>query len=104
MMLPKQSPAVTTLLVIEPLVSFGSVRFGMTIDQIKGILGEPQQVTGNRAYEYRDRGIAILANRSEVVNVVLCGDMSLPNSPLIGVPGSKCVCIFPNLYNFQEPR
>ncbi|MHC4423517.1 MAG: tetratricopeptide repeat protein [Planctomycetota bacterium] len=75
-------------LVIKPLVGVGEVRFGMTIEQMKEILGEPQRVTGGRGCEYLDSGFAILSAKDGTVAVIMFGDMSLPDSPLI----RNCKC------------
>lgn len=76
-----------TAFVIEPLVGMGEVRFGMTIEQVKGIFGEPQRMTG-RACEYLDYGFAIVPGRDGTVYSIMCGDAGVPDSPLI----KKCRC------------
>ena len=75
------------LLVINPLVGMGEVSFGMTIEQARQILGEPQRMTG-RACEYLDSGFTIVPGRDGTVAAIMCGDASLPDSPLI----KNCKC------------
>lgn len=74
-------------LVINPLVGMGEVSFGMTIEQARQILGEPQRMTG-RACEYLDSGFTIVPGRDGTVAAIMCGDASLPDSPLI----KNCKC------------
>jgi len=68
--------------VVEPLVGIDKVRFGMTVEQMKEILGEPQSSRGI-LQEYRDFGFAIMALRNNTVTMIACGDRRRPDSPLV---------------------
>jgi len=72
--------------VIEPGAGIDKVRFGMTVDQMKKILGEPMGITPP-LYQYDDAGFAIFALR-DVVSVISCGDRRNPDSPR--VKGCRC--------------
>ncbi|MHC4463801.1 MAG: hypothetical protein ACYS30_20570 [Planctomycetota bacterium] len=69
-------------LVMQPLVGIGKVRFGMTIEQMKEILGEPVRSRGI-IQEYRDLGFAILTIKENTVTMIACGDRRRADSPLI---------------------
>ena len=58
-------------IVIEPLVGIGEVRFGMTIDQARQILGEPQR-SNDRTYEYTEQGFAILTGADGTIAAIKC--------------------------------
>ena len=69
-------------LVMQPLVGIGKVRFGMTIEQMKEILGEPVRSRGI-VQEYRDLGFAILTIKENTVTMIACGDRRRADSPLV---------------------
>jgi len=69
-------------LIIEPLVGIGGVRFGMTAEQMKEILGEPASSTGH-AYHYLNSGIVIMTTPDNTVDTIFCGDRSNADSPLV---------------------
>lgn len=78
---PSVTPTPGKAFVIEPLVGIGKVRFGMTVEQMKQILGEPQQSRGV-LQEYLDSGFAILA-MNDAVTIIACGDRRRADSPRI---------------------
>jgi hypothetical protein len=69
-------------LIIEPLVGIGDVKFGMNIETMKQILGEPKSSTG-RAYLYFDDGLSIVTAIDDTIDVIYCGDKRGPDSPLV---------------------
>src|SRR5512133_659262 len=69
---------------IEPRVCVGMVKTGMTVDQVIGLLGEPQRRTAN-ALEYTRLGFAVMPGPDKVVQVVMCGDVTGCNGPLVKV-------------------
>lgn len=69
--------------IVEPMVGIGGVRFGMTAEQMKEILGQPKSTTGH-TYLYFDSGFVILATPDDTVDAIFCGDMSTSDAPLIG--------------------
>jgi len=68
--------------VVQPLVGIDKVRFGMTVEQMKEILGEPVRSRGI-VHEYRDLGLAILAIKDNTVTMIACGDRRRADSPLV---------------------
>jgi len=94
---PEKEPAVTTpekgpkitppdrpkkAFVVEPLVGIDKLRFGMTVEQMKEILGEPVHARGV-VHEYRDCGFAILTIKENTVTMIACGDRRRADSPLV---------------------
>jgi hypothetical protein len=76
------APSPNPPLVIEPNVSVGSVRAGMSMKQVIAELGEPQRRTA-KALEYTRLGFAVLPNSSGVVQTIMCGDVTGVNGPLV---------------------
>jgi hypothetical protein len=66
---------------IEPNVSVGKVRAGMTLDQVVAELGEPKRRTAN-ALEYTTLGFAIIPSPDKKVKAVMCGDITGSRGPL----------------------
>src|SRR5438477_109349 len=78
----EQNSSSTEPQLIEPGVSVGKVRAGMTVDQVRAELGAPQFTTAN-ALEYTRLGFAVMPGADGVVQVVMCGDVTGNNGPLI---------------------
>ena len=68
--------------VIEPMVGIGKVSFGMTVEEMKKILAEPQRTRGP-VHEYRDSGFAIFTIKDNTVTMIVCGDRHRADSPLV---------------------
>jgi hypothetical protein len=85
---PDKGPGVKPgkVYVVEPLVGIDKVRFGMTVEEMKQILGEPKQSRGP-LHEYRDAGFAIFAI-GDAVRVIACGNRVRADSPLV----ENCKC------------
>jgi hypothetical protein len=61
---------------IVPGVGVGPVNFGMTMDEVKQALGEPDRTTG-KALEYLSLGMAVIpSKRDGTVGVIMIGDGS----------------------------
>ena len=69
-------------IVIEPNVSVGKIRAGMTTQQVIAELGQPQRRTAN-ALEYTRMGLAVMPDTNGIVQVVMCGDVTGINGPLV---------------------
>ena len=69
-------------IVIEPHASVGKVRAGMKLEQVIAELGKPERKTAN-ALEYTKLGLAVLPGSNGVVQVVMCGDVTGINGPLV---------------------
>ncbi len=69
-------------MLIEPNLSVGKVRAGMTAQQAVAELGEPQRRTAN-ALEYPRLGLALMPGPDGVVQVVMCGDVTGISGPFV---------------------
>lgn len=69
-------------ILIEPRVAVGKIRAGMTTREVVQQLGEPNRRTAN-ALEYTPLGFAVMPNQEGAVQVVMCGDVTGINGPLV---------------------
>lgn len=69
-------------LAIEPRVACGKVHAGMRTEDVLKQLGEPQRCTAN-ALEYTRLGFAVMPGQDGIVRVVMCGDVTGLNGPLV---------------------
>ena len=76
------SEPVNPPMLIEPRVAVGKIRAGMTTREVVQQLGEPNRRTAN-AIEYTSQGFAVMPNHEGVVQVVMCGDVTGINGPLV---------------------
>jgi hypothetical protein len=60
---------------IEPSVSVGKVHAGMTVAELKQILGPPQRTTPN-SIQYPKLGFAVMPDAEGIIQVVMCGDVT----------------------------
>ena len=67
---------------IEPNIAVGNVRAGMRSQDVISRLGEPQRRTAN-ALEYTRLGFAVMPGPDAIVQVVMCGDVTGINGPLV---------------------
>jgi hypothetical protein len=72
----------TQTIPIEPFIRVGAVTAGMTTEQVIAALGEPQRRTSN-ALEYTNLGLAVLPGPDRIVQLVMCGDVTGINGPLV---------------------
>ncbi|MCD6393676.1 MAG: hypothetical protein J7M40_09230, partial [Planctomycetes bacterium] len=64
-------------LLIRPGIGVGGVEFGMTVDQMKDILGKPDVAATGISYMYKSLGIEIVARDGQIISAISCGN---PNS------------------------
>ncbi len=69
-------------MLIEPNLSVGAIHAGMNVQQVVKQLGEPPRRTAN-ALEYTRLGFAVMPGPEGVVRVVMCGDVTGINGPLV---------------------
>jgi len=69
-------------MVIEPNVAVGKIRVGMRAEDVLKLFGEPQRRTAN-AIEYTSLGFAVMPSPDGIVEVVMCGDVTGVNGPLV---------------------
>ena len=66
-------PISSESIIIEPGTSIGSVRSGMTMQQVQGLLGEPNR-TMKGILEYQNLGLIVLPAEGGLVGNVMCVD------------------------------
>ena len=69
-------------LLIEPNVAMGQIHAGMRVEDVIAKLGEPERRTAN-ALEYTQLGFAVMPGPDGVIQVVMCGDVTGINGPLV---------------------
>ena len=69
-------------LLIEPNVAMGQIHAGMRAEDVIAKLGEPERRTAN-ALEYTQLGFAVMPGPDGVIQVVMCGDVTGINGPLV---------------------
>ncbi len=69
-------------MVIEPNLSVGKVRAGLTVQQVVAELGEPQRRTAT-ALEYPRLGLAVMPGPDGLAQVVMCGDVTGLTGPFV---------------------
>ena len=67
---------------IEPGIGVGKVRAHMTVEQVIAELGEPDNKTGH-VLNYVRLGFSVVPTKDGIVRVIMCGDPSGFNSPLV---------------------
>jgi hypothetical protein len=76
------SPGTNSVMLIEPNLSVGKIRAGMSLDQVVSELGQPGRRTAN-SLEYPQLGLAVMPGPDGVVQVVMCGDVTGLNGPFV---------------------
>ena len=60
-------------LLIQPGIGVGRIRFGMTAEQVKAVLGEPSLIIGTRALQYSAGFAVVLGEDGKVASLVFGG-------------------------------
>ena len=63
-------------LLIRPGIGVGKIEFGMTVQQMKDILGKPDVAGTGISYMYTSLGIEIVAKGKVTISAILCGNPS----------------------------
>ena len=69
-------------MLIEPNLAVGRIRAGMRTEDVLAQLGKPQRLTAN-SLEYTRLGFAVMPGPDGIVQVVMCGDVTGINGPLV---------------------
>ena len=69
-------------LLIRPGIGIGKIKFGMTVQQMKDLLGEPDVDATGISYMYKSLGIEIIAKDKVNISAILCGNFSHRNEPM----------------------
>ena len=77
-------------LLIRPGISVGKIKFGMTVKQMKGLLGKPDVAATGISYMYKSLGIEIVAKDKVNISAVFCGNASNNNDPMFKAMEEAC--------------
>ncbi|MBW8035842.1 MAG: hypothetical protein FVQ79_09480 [Planctomycetes bacterium] len=77
-------------LVIRPGIGVGKIKFGMTVKQMKDILGKPDVDATGISFLYSDLGIEIVAKDMVTVSAISCGNPFNKDLPLIRAMEEAC--------------
>ena len=77
-------------LLIRPGISVGKIEFGMTVQQMKDILGKPDVAGTGISYMYTSLGIEIVAKDKVTISAVLCGNASNRKEPMFKAMEEAC--------------
>jgi len=72
--------------IIRPGEGIGKLQFGMSVEQMKEIMGEPDMVLGETVFQYP--GFALTAPRDQKVTGIMCGDPNPADSSRV----AECRC------------
>ncbi len=86
----KQDDESSENLLIEPGVGVGAVKFGMTVDEMKGVLGKPDVAATGISFMYKSLGIEVVAKDKETVSAISCGNPHNINTPVVKALGTAC--------------
>ncbi len=76
-------------LVIRPGIGVGKIKLGMTVQQMKDILGKPDVAATGISYMYTSLGIEVVA-RDEVVSHIYCGNPNGNSLPIVKAMETAC--------------
>ena len=76
-------------LLILPGTGVGKIRFGMTVEQMKDILGKPDVAATGISYMYTSLGIEVVF-RDEVVSHIYCGNPNGKSSLILKAMEKAC--------------
>ena len=75
---------------INPGVGVGKIKFGMTVQQMKDILGKPDIAATGISYMYTSLGIEVVAKDKTTISSILCGNPNNINLPVVKAMEETC--------------
>ena len=78
----QQTKDLTEDLLILPRIGVGKIKFGMTVQQMKDELGEPDIAATGISYMYKSLGMELVAKDNESISAILCGNSSNKQEPM----------------------
>lgn len=79
-------------LLIQPGTGVGQIKFGMTVQQMKDVLGKPDVEATGISYLYSSLGIEIIARDKTTIDTIICGNPE--NKPDPGIKALEQACNF----------
>lgn len=86
----KQDEESSENLLIEPGVGVGAVKLGMTVDEMKDVLGKPDVAATGISFMYKSLGIEVVAKDKKTVSAISCGNPHNINTPVVRALGTAC--------------
>ncbi|RKY09625.1 MAG: hypothetical protein DRP66_01705 [Planctomycetota bacterium] len=77
-------------LLIRPGIGVGGVEFGMTVDQMKDILGKPDVAATGISYMYKSLGIEIVAKDRQIISAISCGNPNNVDTAVVKALEKAC--------------
>lgn len=84
----KESSSINLL--IQPGIGVGKIKFGMTIKQMKDLLGKPDVEATGISYLYSSLGIEIIAMDHVNIDKIVCGNPENKSDPQIKALEQTC--------------
>ena len=78
-------------LLIRPGIGVGKIRFGMTVQQMKDVLGKPDIEATDISYMYTSLGIEIVARDKATIDSISCGNPSNSDNPQVKALEKACL-------------
>ena len=72
--------------IIEPGAGMGPVRFGMSFEEVKRLMGQPDYTMGERVLQYS--GFVLTSRDGKTLAAIACGDLNRADSPFV----DRCIC------------
>ena len=77
-------------LLIRPGIGVGGVEFGMTVDQMKDILGKPDVAATGISFMYKSLGIEIVARDRQTISAISCGNPNNADTAVVKALEKAC--------------
>lgn len=77
-------------MLIEPGIGVGRVKFGMTVEQMKDVLGEPDVDATGISLMYQSLGIEIIAKDQQTIVAIVCGNPNNVPTPVVKALQKAC--------------
>lgn len=77
-------------MLIKPGIGVGKVKFGMTVEQMKDVLGAPDVDATGISWMYQSLGIEVIAKDKQTISGISCGNPHNMATPVVKAMGKAC--------------
>lgn len=77
-------------MLIKPGIGVGKVKFGMTVEQMKDVLGTPDVDATGISWMYQSLGIEIIARDQQTISAISCGNPHNMPTPVAKAMEKAC--------------